>query len=60
MIYEFKFRPNKLGSPHVGRSQKTDKSQFYPTIDVSMGLEELDLLLAEGNTTKIEIAPTAR
>ncbi len=29
------------------RSQKTDKSEFYPTIDVSVGLEELDLLLAE-------------
>lgn len=46
-----KFHPNKPGSPHlngkVERSQKTDKSEFYPTIDVSVGLEELDLLLAE-------------
>ncbi len=44
-----KFHPNKPGSPHlngkVERSQKTDKSEFYPTIDVSVGLEELDLLL---------------
>ncbi|CDT06274.1 transposase (fragment) [Vibrio crassostreae] len=31
----------------VERSQKTDKSEFYPTIDISVGLEELDLLLAE-------------
>ncbi len=51
MIYGIKFRPNKPGSPHlngkVERSQKTDKSEFYPTIDVSVGLEDLDLLLAE-------------
>ncbi len=51
MIFGVKFRPNKPGSPHlngkVERSQKTDKSEFYPTIDVSVGLEELDLLLAE-------------
>ncbi len=51
MIYGIKFRPNKPGSPHlngkVERSQKTDKSEFYPTIDVSVGLQELDLLLAE-------------
>ena len=31
----------------VERSQKTDKSEFYPTIDVSVGLDELDLLLSE-------------
>ncbi len=51
MIYGIKFRPNKPGSPHlngkVERSQKTDKSEFYPTIDVGVGLEELDLLLSE-------------
>ena len=51
MIYGIKFRPNKPGSPHlngkVELSQKTDKSEFYPTIDVYVGLEELDLLLAE-------------
>ncbi len=28
-------------------ARRTDKSEFYPTIDVSVGLEELDLLLAE-------------
>lgn len=48
---ESSFAPNKPGSPHlngkVERSQKTDKSEFYPTIDVGVGLEELDLLLAE-------------
>ena len=36
MIYGIKFRPNKPGSPHlngkVERSQKTDKSEFYPII----------------------------
>jgi transposase InsO family protein len=51
MIYGIKFRPNKSGSPHlngkVERSQKTDKSEFYPTIDVGVGLDELDLLLSE-------------
>lgn len=51
VTYGIKFRPNKSGSPHlngkVERSQTTDKSEFYPTIDVSVGLEELDLLLAE-------------
>ena len=31
----------------VERSQKTDKIEFYPTIDVSVGLDELDLLLSE-------------
>lgn len=64
MIYGIKFRPNKPGSPHlngkVERSQKTDKSEFYPTIDVSVGLEDLVLLLAEGNTTTTWNAPTAR
>ncbi|TNF92529.1 MAG: IS481 family transposase [Gammaproteobacteria bacterium] len=33
-----KFRPNKPGSPHlngkVERSQKTDKSEFYPTVEI--------------------------
>ena len=51
LLCRIKFRPNKPGSPHlngkVERSQKTDKSEFYPTIDVSVGLQELDLLLAE-------------
>ncbi len=50
MIYGIKFRPNKLGSPHVNgkveRSQKTDKSEFYPTIDGDVELKALDLLLA--------------
>ena len=35
--YGIKFRPNKPGSPHlngkVERSQKTDKEEFYPTLD---------------------------
>lgn len=51
IIYEIKVHPNKSGSLHVNgkveRSQKTDKSEFYPTTDVSVGLEELDLLLTE-------------
>lgn len=51
MGLSFAFRPNKPGSPHlndkVERSQKTDKSEFYPTIDVNMGLEELDHRLSE-------------
>jgi transposase InsO family protein len=44
-----KFRPNKPGSPHlngkVERSQKTDKSEFYATIDTNT--ESIDDLLAE-------------
>jgi transposase InsO family protein len=44
-----KFRPNKPGSPHlngkVERSQKTDKSEFYATIDTTS--ENIDELLAE-------------
>ena len=44
-----KFRPNKPGSPHlngkVERSQKTDKTEFYATIDITS--ETVDSLLAE-------------
>ncbi len=44
-----KFRPIKPGSPHlngkVERSQKTDKAEFYATIDTSS--EDIDELLAE-------------
>lgn len=44
-----KFRPNKPASPHlngkVERSQKTDKTEFYPTIDLKSN--NLDDLLAE-------------
>ena len=47
--YGIKFRPNKPASPHlngkVERSQKTDKIEFYSTVDLS--LADLDLLLAE-------------
>ncbi len=54
MICGIKFRPNKPASPHlngkVERSQKTDKSEFYPTIDLNISLEELDELLAEWQT----------
>ena len=39
MEYNIKFRPNKPGSPHlngkVERSQKTDKTEFYPTVDLA-------------------------
>jgi len=49
MEYGIKFRPNKPGSPHlngkVERSQKTDKMEFYPTIDLKS--DELHELLAE-------------
>ncbi len=44
-----KFRPNKPGSPHlngkVERSQKTDKTEFYPTVDIYC--DEINDLLAE-------------
>lgn len=47
--YSIKFRPNKPGSPHlngkVERSQKTDKTEFYPVVDLTD--DSLDLLLAE-------------
>ncbi|GAM59404.1 transposase [Vibrio ishigakensis] len=50
MAYGIKFCPNKTGSLHldgkVERSQKSEKS-VYPTIGISVGLEELDLALAE-------------
>lgn len=48
MEYNIKFRPNKPGSPHlngkVERSQKTDKVEFYATVD--LGAEDLDDQLA--------------
>jgi transposase InsO family protein len=45
MKYGIKFRPNKPGSPHlngkVERSQKTDKTEFYVTVDLAAeGLNE--------------------
>ncbi|MDA6849714.1 integrase core domain-containing protein, partial [Escherichia coli] len=44
-----KFRPNKPASPHlngkVERSQKTDKAEFYATVDLSA--DDLKELLAE-------------
>lgn len=47
MTYVIKFSPNKPDSPHLNGkgecSQKTDKSEFYPTIDVLVGLEGLEL-----------------
>jgi len=49
MEYSIKFRPNKPGSPHlngkVERSQKTDKLEFYATIN--MESDELPDRLAE-------------
>ena len=48
MEYGIKFRPNKPGSPHlngkVERSQKTDKAEFYATVDLAA--EDLDDQLA--------------
>ena len=47
--YNIKFRPNKPASPHlngkVERSQKTDKMEFYATVDIANA--NLDSLLAE-------------
>lgn len=47
--YSIKFRPNKPASPHlngkVERSQKTDKAEFYATVDLST--DDLKELLAE-------------
>ena len=40
MEYGIKFRPNKPGSPHlngkVERSQRTDKEEFYPTVNLDL------------------------
>jgi len=48
MKYGIKFRPNKPGSPHlngkVERSQKTDKTEFYATVDLAA--EDLEEQLA--------------
>ena len=48
-ICSIKFRPNKPGSPHlngrVERSQQTDRTEFYATVDLTD--DNLDLLLAE-------------
>ena len=47
--YGIKFRPNKPASPHLNGkvecSQKTDKIEFYSTIDLSS--PQVDMLLAE-------------
>ncbi len=47
--YGIKFRPNKPGAPHlsgkVERSQKTDKAEFYATVDLST--DDLEERLAE-------------
>ena len=49
MEYGIKFRPNKPCSPHlngkVERSQKTDKEEFYSTVDLNA--DNLEDLLAE-------------
>lgn len=49
MQHGIKFRPNKPGSPHlngkVERSQKTDKSEFYATVDINS--EDIQDKLAE-------------
>ena len=47
--YSIKFRPDKPGSPHlhgkVERSQQTDRTEFYATIDLTA--DNQDQLLAE-------------
>lgn len=49
MQHRIKFRSNKPGSPHlngkVKRSQKTDKSEFYATVDINS--EDIHDKLAE-------------
>ncbi len=49
MIHGIKFRPNKPASPHlngkVERSHKTDKIEFYATVDLKS--DDLQILLAE-------------
>jgi transposase InsO family protein len=49
MKYKIKFRPNKPASPHlngkVERSQKTDKTEFYATVEVTS--DNIHELLAE-------------
>lgn len=49
MKYKIKFRPNKPASPHlngkVERSQKTDKAEFYATVDLKC--DDIEILLAE-------------
>ena len=49
MEFGIKFRPNIPGSPHlngkVERSQKTDKTKFYVTVDLAAS--NLDEFLAE-------------
>ena len=47
-LKQYKFRPNKLASPHlnskVERSQQTDRPEFYATVDLTT--DNLDQLLA--------------
>ena len=49
MLHGTKFRPNKSASLHlngkVERSQKTDKAEFYATVNIKSS--ELHELLAE-------------
>ncbi len=49
MDYGIKFRPNKPGSTHlngkVERSQETDKTEFYATVDIYSEQHIDDLLL---------------
>jgi len=49
MQYKIKFHPNKPASPHlngkVERSQKTDKAEFYATVDLQNA--DINELLAE-------------
>lgn len=49
MALGIKFRPNKPASPHlngkVERSQKTDKAEFYATVDIDS--DDLDNQLSE-------------
>jgi transposase InsO family protein len=51
MEYGIKFRPNKPASPHrngkVERSQRTDKEEFYSTVELDLDLEILKNAVSE-------------
>jgi len=53
MNYGIKFRPNKPGSSHlngkVKRSQKTDKAEFYATVDLASKDIDDQLALCQHN-----------
>lgn len=61
MEHGIKFRPNKPGSPHlngkVERSQRTDKEEFYSTVNFDLDELKNECYLS-GSITTIGNAPT--